>query len=474
MRPIHAYADDALADHDATGLVEMLHRGQVSSAELVEAALARTERVDADLGAVAYLDADRARREARSPNPGYFSGVPTFIKDNCDVEGQPTQQGTDAYVAKPARRDGDLARLVHATGAITLGKTRLSEFGFNGAVDHPRLGPVRTPWHPGHYAGASSAGSAALVAAGAVPFAHANDGGGSIRIPASVNGLVGLKTTRDRIPQDAMFGEMPVRICSDGVLTRSVRDTAAFLREAERIYRNPKLPRIGDVSGPSRRRLRIGFTSDGIGRSATGEVRDLTTETAAMLESLGHRVEEIAPPVPDGFVEDFLIYWSMLALVLRRTGKVRFGRTFDASKLDNLTHGLAHFCARRLHRLPKAVASLARSGRHTAPLWRSYDLVLTPTLATSTPALGHLDPMADYDQVMGRLLDWVAFTPLANATGEPSLSLPLATTASGLPQGMMFGAPKGRERVLLELAYELEEARPWARIQDATIAAYDG
>ena len=125
MRPIHAYADDALADHDATGLVEMLHRGQVSSAELVEAALARTERVDADLGAVAYLDADRARREARSPNPGYFSGVPTFIKDNCDVEGQPTQQGTDAYVAKPARRDGDLARLVHATGAITLGKTRL-------------------------------------------------------------------------------------------------------------------------------------------------------------------------------------------------------------------------------------------------------------------------------------------------------------------------------------------------------------
>ena len=147
--------------------------------------------------------------------------MPTFLKDNVDVAGMPTQHGTDAFVRRPRKRDGDFARMYLATGLIPLGKTRLSEFGFSGAVDHPRLGPVRTPWHTDHYAGASSAGSAAFVAAGVVPIAHANDGGGSIRIPASVNGLVGLKPTRNRLAQDKQMRDMPVRIVSDGVLTRS-------------------------------------------------------------------------------------------------------------------------------------------------------------------------------------------------------------------------------------------------------------
>ena len=238
MARVHAFGDDPLQDLDAVGLVEA-YRDGLSVSDVVEAAIARADAVDDQLGALAHEAFEQARAEGRSPRPGYFSGVPTFLKDNVDVAGMPTQNGTDAYVARPADADGDFARMYRSVGLLPLGKTRLSEFGFSGAVDHPRLGPVRTPWNPEHYAGASSAGAAAFVATGVVPIAHANDGGGSIRIPASVNGLVGLKPTRGRLAQDATMRQMPVKIVSDGVLTRSVRDTAAFYREAEKVYRDP-------------------------------------------------------------------------------------------------------------------------------------------------------------------------------------------------------------------------------------------
>ena len=268
-----------------------------------------------------------------------------------------------------------------ATGLVPLGKTRLSEYGFSPAVDHPRLGPVRTPWHGDHYAGASSAGSAALVAAGAVPIAHANDGGGSIRIPASVNGLVGLKPTRGRLPQDALMRQMPVRIVSDGVVTRSVRDTAAFYREAERIWRNPRLHPVGDVRHPLRGRLRIAFATRGIGRDAAPDVRDATLRTAALLEELGHSVEEIEPPVPESFAEDFLLYWSTLAAFLISTGRRTHGDSWTPDNLDNLTVGLARHTRRHLHRVPRAIAHLRRTRREAARHHATYDVTLTPRSA---------------------------------------------------------------------------------------------
>lgn len=465
MTRVHAFADDALQDLDAVGLVAAMHAG-LPVTEVIDAAIARAQAVDADLGAMAHAAFERARAESRAPRPGFFAGVPTFVKDNVDVAGMPTQHGTDAFVGGPRKHDGDFARMFLATGVIPLGKTRLSEFGFNAAVDHARLGPVRTPWHLDHYAGASSAGSAAFVAAGVVPIAHANDGGGSIRIPAAVNGLVGLKPTRNRLAQDKMMRDMPVRIVSDGVLTRSVRDTAAFYREAEKVFRHPRLAPIGDLTRPGRSRLRIAVVTQGVGRDASPEVRELTLKTAALLESLGHRVEEIDPPVPDSFVDDFLLYWGMLAMFIVRTGRSTFGPTWDRSRLDNLTLGLDRHTRRHLHRLPGAIAAIGASKRLAARHRATYDVTLTPTLATATPRVGDLSPSADYDDIMGRLLDWVAFTPLANATGEPSISLPLATTSTGLPQGMMLGAGWGREARLIELAYELEQAAPWPRIQD--------
>jgi amidase len=466
MTRVHAFTDDALGDLDAVALVAELAAARVTPTELVEAAIARTEKVDRELNAVAYRAFDRARSEALDLNQGWFAGVPSYLKDNVDADGMPTQQGCDAYVARPAKTDGDLARMFRATGLGVLGKTQLSEFGFSASAEHPRLGAVRTPWDPQFVAGASSSGAAALVAAGAVPIAHANDGGGSIRIPAAVNGLVGLKPTRGRLAQDSLVRKMPVRIVSEGVVTRSVRDTAAFYREAEKAFRNPKLAPIGDLTRPGRKRLTVAVVTEAVGRSASPEVSEQTLATAALLESLGHRVEEIGAPVPTYFADDFLLYWAFLALFLVRSGRVTFGPTWQSARCDNLTLGLAAHAQRNLHKLPLAIARLKASSLVSARFHRKYDVVLTPTLAHATPKVGRLDPTQPYEAILERLLDWVAFTPLQNATGDPAITLPLARSADGLPLGMMFGSGRGREALLLGLAYELEQARPFARIQD--------
>ncbi len=460
------FGDDALGDLDAVGLVEALRAGDVTASELVEGAIARTEAVNPALNGLAYEAFDRARRRARQPRPygGYFDGVPSFIKDNVDVAGMPTMHGTDAWAPRPSKADGPVARVFLSTGLIPLGKTQMSEFGFSGSAEHPRLGPVRNPWDTDFTAGASSSGAGAFVAAGVVPIAHANDGGGSIRIPAACNGLVGLKPSRGRLPLEEHAARMPLRLVANGVLTRSVRDTAAFLREAERAYRNPKLTPIGDVRHPNRRRLNIAVCTKSIVREASPEMRELTLKTAALLEGLGHRVTEIDNPVPARFKDDFLLYWQFLAFAIVRGGRRMIGPSFDRAKLDNLTLGLDRKAAKNLYKLPVAIAHLVASRRITERMSATYDAVLMPTLADETPRIGHLDPGAPFEQVMERLIDWVAFTPLQNATGDPAISLPLAQSASGLPVGMMFSTVRGGEATLLGLAYELEEAQPFPRI----------
>jgi amidase len=469
MTRISAFGDDALGDLDAVGLVDALRTGTVSAAELVEAAIARTEAVNPTLNGLAYEAFDRARERANSPRPygGYFDGVPSFLKDNVAVEGMPTMQGTDAWAPRPMRADGAFARVFLATGLVPLGKTQMSEFGFSASAEHPRIGPVRNPWNPEFTAGASSSGAGAFVGAGVVPIAHANDGAGSIRIPASCNGLIGLKPTRGRLPLDKEVAKMPLHLVANGVLSRSVRDTAAFFREAERAYRNPKLPPIGDVGRPGKERLRIAFCTESIVRDASPEFRDLTLKTAALLEELGHKVTEISNPVPDTLRDDFLAYWQFLSFAVVRGGRRLIGPSFDPTKLDNLTLGMDRAAVRNLYKLPRAIARLAASRRITARLSTTYDAVLMPTLADETPPIGYLDPTAPYEQIMDRLLEWVAFTPLQNATGDPAISLPLAESAAGMPVGMMFSTVRGHEARLLELAYELEEARPWPRIQAA-------
>ncbi len=463
----HAFGDDALGDLDAVGLVEALRAGTVSAAELVEAAIARTEVVNPALNGLAYEAFDRARARASASRPygGYFDGVPTYIKDNVAVEGMPTMQGTDAWDPHPLPADGDFAKVYLATGLIPLGKSQMSEFGFCAAAEHARIGPVPNPWNLGLTSGGSSAGSAVFVAAGAVPIAHAMDGGGSIRIPASCTGLVGLKPTRGRLPLDADVRKMPLKVVHNGVLTRSVRDTAAFYREAERIWRNRKLAPIGDVTEPGSKRLTVAVITRSLYRDSSPEVRDLTLKTATVLEELGHRVDHVdTPPVPESFADDFVLYYALLGFALVHDGQRMFGETFDRTKLDAQTLGFERHARRNLHRVPLAIARLSAIRRRTARLFATYDVVLTPTLPDPPPPIGHFDARAGYEQIIERLTDWLAFTPLQNATGDPAISLPLAQSADGVPIGMMFSAAPGQDRLLLELAYELEDARPWAKI----------
>jgi amidase len=468
MRHVHAFEDDALGELDAVAIAEAIKSGRLSRAEAVEAAITRTEAVNPALNGLAYQAFDQARAKAleRGSNGEFFAGVPTFVKDSVDVAGLPTMQGTDAWVPLASATDSDVTRLYLATGLISLGKTQLTELGLAASAEHPRLGSVRNPWNTDYTAGGSSSGSAAFVAAGAVPIAHGNDGGGSIRVPASCNGLVGLKPSRGRLQVDKTPRRVPLHLLVNGVLTRSVRDTAAFYREAERVWRHPKLPPIGDVRHAGKQRLHIAVVTRSDKRECSPELRELTLKSADLLEELGHRVDYVEnPPVPSSFTVDFRLYWALMARwQLKAVGRA-FGDTFDRGRLNNLTLGLDRYARRNMHRLPVAIMRLRTVRRRTAQFFDAYDAVLTPTVADETPKLGHLDPTADSQQIIDRQGNWGAFTPLQNVTGEPAISLPLAESASGMPVGMMLSADVGREARLLELAFELEEARPWTRIQ---------
>ncbi|WP_344010909.1 amidase [Streptomyces thermospinosisporus] len=461
---VHAFRDDALGDHDAVGLAEAIRRGEVSAAEAARAAAERVRAVDARLNAVQLL-IDAPEHATRADGP--LAGVPTFVKDNTDYQGLPTGHGSTAFTPRAARRHAPFARQFLGTGVTVLGKTRMPEFGFSPTTEYEGADPVRNPWNTGFSAGGSSGGSAALVAAGAVPIAHANDGGGSIRIPAACCGLVGLKPTRGRVVANAQSRQLPIDIVSDGIVSRTVRDSAAFLAAAESYKRNPKLPPVGLVEGPSERRLRIGFLLDSPnGVRSDAATRAAVEQTAATLERLGHTLEPVAPDIDPSFTDDFLVFWGMLSFLLGVTGRT-LGPDFDHRRMDALSRGLREDYLRNWRRTPGVLRRLKRTKVAYAAAFRGFDLLLSPVLAHTTPPLGHLSPTVPYATLVERILAYVAFTPVDNVVGTPSMSVPAASaTDDGLPIGVMFSGRPGSERQLLEVAFELEAEQPFRRIQD--------
>ncbi|MEO9139957.1 MAG: amidase, partial [Jatrophihabitans sp.] len=387
-------------------------------------------------------------------------------KDNTDVVAMPTNHGSEAYTARPAEKDGAYTRQYLSTGMTVLGKSRLPEFGFNASTEFMTGEPTRNPWHTDYTVGASSGGSAAFVAAGVVPIAHANDGGGSIRIPAACAGLVGLKPTRHRHIDGEQTQHLPINMVSEGVVTRSVRDTAAFVAALETEWRNPELPPIGHVIGPAQRRLRVGLVLDSITGTVDEETRGAVEHTAELLEKAGHVVEPISLPVGEQFAADFLQYWALLAELVTDTGRLMLDRSFDVDKADGLTRGLRHEHRRHLYRTPFAIRRLKKIPATYAQMFRRHEVVLSPVLAHTTPLLGHLSPRIAFDELIERLTTWVAYTPLNNIAGTPGISLPMGVSAQGLPIGVQLSAAHGDERTLLELAYLLEAEQPFARIQD--------
>lgn len=464
---IHTFGDDALGDLDATGVAARIAAGEVSSREVVQAAIDRAEKVQGRLNGIQARDFERALKLSDTPRRGVFAGVPTIVKDNVDVVGLPTGQGSAAFTPAPADRNSDFVDQFLSTGSVSIGKSRLPEFGFSASTEYSDADPVRNPWNPEYSSGASSGGSAALVASGALPFAHANDGGGSIRIPAAACGLVGLKPTRGRTIPDATDKTMPIRIVTQGAISRSVRDTARFYAAAEQYYRNPKLPPIRLVEGPAATRLRVGVIADSVTAVPTDdETRKSVASTADLLDELGHHVEEASLPVGEDFMRDFKLYWGFLSFAILAGGKRMFGPTFDPKKTDNLSRGLDAMYRKHMVETPRMLYRLRRTARTYSRAFQKYDVVLSPVVGHTTPKLGYLSPAQDFDTLFERLVTYASFTPLNNASGGPAISLPLHRTSNGLPLASHFSATHGDERTLLELAFELEAARPWARIQD--------
>ncbi|MFI5425755.1 amidase [Aeromicrobium sp. UC242_57] len=465
---VHAFGDDALGDLDSVGVAAAIAAGTISAREAAEAAIARAQKVNPALNAIQHPDFDRALAAANRPAAGTFSGVPTFVKDNTDVAGLPSDQGSLAVKSRPAVANAPFTDQFLSAGFTVLGKSTMPEFGFNATTEYATLPPTRNPWNTGYSAGASSGGSAALVASGVVPIAHANDGGGSIRIPAAACGLVGLKPTRGRVVAAAEAAQLPVDIISNGVVTRTVRDTAHFLAATQVHQPAVGLKPLGLVEGPSTRRLRIGLILDSVtGVPTDDDTRKAVLATADMLSSLGHDLIEVELPVDRRFMEDFKHYWGMLAFSTQHFGRKVMSPDFDKTLTDPLTRGLARRFARSMWRTPLTISGLKRSTKQYRAAFDHVDLIVSPTLAYTTPELGYLSPAVEpFNLMFDRLVQYAAFTPLNNAAGGPAISLPLGRSSADMPVGVHFSADHGDEQTLLELAYELEAARPFARIQD--------
>lgn len=473
MNTVAVDANDALAEQDACALAADIASGNVSASEVVDAAIVRLNKVDPVLYAAASLRLEQARREAveltPSAAPGKpFAGVPTFIKDNTDLVGLPTGHGSRAMPLKAASKTGDFAKQLLGSGLLALGKTKLPEFGIPPTVEYTVGEPAHNPWHTDYSTGGSSGGSAALVAAGVVPIAHANDGGGSIRIPAACCGLVGLKPSRGRVKNSEMAKGLPINIVADGVLTRTVRDTATFFAAAEQHYRNPALPELGRVTGPGSETLRIGFTARlPDGGEADPQCAAAMHRAAGLCVDLGHHAEEMTSPLSPQMGDDFMLYYSMICAALHYAGRYTIDRDFQSELLEPITVNFARHFRRNMLKFPAALRRLKRARSTWEELMAGYDLILTPTLGHPPPKLGYLRSDLPFEECWQRLRDYAAFTPAANAAGTPAISLPMAMSEAGLPIGVQFAAGFGQERRLLELAFALEQAAPWPLVVGA-------
>ncbi|MCG8672580.1 MAG: amidase [Pseudomonadales bacterium] len=459
---INAYCDDALGELDAVGVAERIRSKEISAEEAVEAAISRAQTVNSKLNAISTEMFSYARQQAKTPYQGEFSGVPTFIKDNDDVEGFPTTHGSRAVSKAPAKKSSKFVDQFHSLGLVCLAKTTMPEFGLTGTTESTGYGATRNPWNLDHSTGGSSGGSAALVAAGVVPIAHGNDGGGSTRIPAACCGLVGLKPTRGRLENVEGAHLLPVNLVHQGVLTRSVRDTAVFYAGAEKHFKNKDLPDLGLIQGPNKKRLRIGFFTDGPGHILSDSDAVASVHKAAKLcADLGHHVEEIPFPFDETLGDDFLLYWGMLAFLFNYAGSSIIGRAFDRKQVEPLTRGLSKSFTRNLFKAPMALKRLRAFQKIYEQAFGQMDVMLSPVLGHPPPKIGYLGPDIDFDSTMERLRRFVPFTAIQNVSGAPAISLPIGFSQRHVPVGAMFSAPYGEDQRLLELAFELEAAHPF-------------
>jgi amidase len=464
-----------LNDLDAIGTAELIRGGQVTALEVIEATIDRIERENVELNAVNFKSYDQARAQvARGLPQGPLTGVPFLLKDLlAEASGMPLSAGS-RFVSNHhpvSSHDSEIVKRHKRAGLVILGKTNTPEFGILCTTEPAAFGPTRNPWDPRRTAGGSSGGAAAAVAAGLVPVAHASDGGGSIRIPASCCGVFGLKPTRARNSL-APHGDIKGGLVVEHAISRSVRDSAALL-DATRgsmpgdpygveLPLRPFLEEVGSVVG----RLRIGFSTKSLlGVEASPDCVQAVHSAAQLCSALGHEVEEAQPEV-DGrrMGRAFTILWTAGAAWSASSWELRLGETAKPGDLEPLTAALVERSAAiTAADYLMAMQEVQEQSRNAARFHETHDLWLTPTLAEPPVPLGTFaSPAEDPMSSARRMSAFAPFTHVANITGQPAMSVPLHWTASGLPVGVQFTARFGDEAMLFRLAAQLEQARPWS------------
>ena len=472
-----AFAD--YLDYDGLGLAELIANKDISPLDVVDEAITRAERLNPTLNAIIFEAYERARDAAKNGTPsGPFRGVPMLLKDmRANAVGMPTRSGSRMVPAVPADHDSTLVARFRAAGLIPMGKTNVPEFGILPTTESALYGPCRNPWNLAHSAGGSSGGSAAAVAAGIVPIAHATDGGGSIRIPASCNGLVGLKVSRGRVTQGPDAADSTIGLSVDNVVTRSVRDSAAILDHISAPdYGDPYFALTPDGSyleaitrPPKGLRIAVS-TRQASGAPFSPDVDDAMRTAIALCESLGHTVEEAIPETDHEMLTTaFLTLWAGATAYGVESLSRLTGITPSLDVLEGLTLSI-YERGKTLSAIQQSWAqqTLYRYARQVAKFHETYDVWLGPTLSYPPVKLGLIDiNERDFDRAFAPLVDYVPFTAMQNGTGQPAINLPLHWNGDDLPIGVQFVARTGNETLLLQLAAQIESAAPWAHRRPA-------
>jgi amidase len=466
----------------ASELATLVHSGQVTSTELVKAALGRIEQLQPTLNAFVHIDPDGALEAAAKidfDDPRPFAGVPIAMKDTTAVQGMPYTMGSDLFGDFVPGHDSYVTRRVREAGFVIVGKTNMPEFGILPVSEPRRFGPARNPWDTDRTPGGSSGGAAAAVAGGMVPLAHGSDGGGSIRIPASCTGLVGLKPTRGRISRGPDLGDD--FLVQDGSLTRTVAETAQMLdilsgyEIGDSTWAPPPAEPFANAVGRDPGRLRIGYTLGAAMEAPLDpENERATLDAAKLLSELGHEVEEVEAPWGGGDLFDpfLMAFGTPISMGIFFGGMVT-GREPSEELVEALSWAMWN--AIREHTALDYLlgrTQLSAVSRGIIALWETYDVILCPALAGRPVRIGEIDACSDDPwEDFRRSSEFTPYAAIYNVTGQPAITLPLFQGDDGLPTAIQLGGRPADEATLLSLAAQLEAARPWAGRRPEELAA---
>jgi amidase/6-aminohexanoate-cyclic-dimer hydrolase len=460
--------------HDGLGLADLVRRGRVSAAELLDVAITIVEARNPELNAVVSRLYDQARSAIAAGLPaGPFTGVPYLLKDlGAHYEGAVTSFGSALFKDFVVDHDSEITARLKRAGLVIFGKTNTPEMGLASSTEPRLFGPTKNPWNLAHSAGGSSGGSAAAVAAGMAPMAHATDGGGSIRIPASACGLFGLKPTRARNPMGPDAGEGWGGASVGHAVTRTVRDSAALLDATsgpdvgDPYWAPPPARPFIEEVGRDPGHLRIAITTrPWNGQPVDPECAEAAMVAARLCEQLGHHVEEATPDIDAKTLgQASLIVASANVRASLEARAAALGRELTDADVERITWtraGDGHTA--RAADYARSIGVMHRAGRIVAGFFTRYDMLLSPTMCRPPHPLGIIDMMTDdLDRYTRAVLGTIGFTSVFNSAGNPAMSVPLAWSRGGLPIGVQFAAPFGDEATLFRLGAQLEAAQPWA------------